>query len=382
MDESGKQSSLAALARIIAGGGTDPREALDLIANRRLEACGLVFISDGRFNRTTYRADCRATVFAIDQSPVDPSSPLYEIADPFSVGPNFSPKSIRVPYFEPEPRDRFFEPGVFTPFGASALLPTRRRLPFPDMQLDGNAVTFAKEDADLVAVRPRLNDPVLAFGEAGEGYVAEMTTSIPADLVSKPEFRKSVEAWIERLVPYGSRDRYSFTMVDIGHAIDMQISIADDRGPIPDIEGLDVVLQLEDGSERNVPMFPVEGSPSTFKGQIRIRDEETHETALILTESGSDALLRPQRVPFLMPSTGSLSKPLASEDLSQGVNMPLLLEIAGAGGGQVGSPFERPLFIEHQIDLRQIPIWPWLLVAGMVFYLPAIAIHRWRPVGG
>ena len=105
MDAEGKQAALQALEGIEAKGGTEPSRALEALAGKRLENCGLIFLSDGGFSEgswVTNRPDCRATVFAIGYaaSPA-PNEPIAILADPIPVGGNFDPANVSILYFDP-----------------------------------------------------------------------------------------------------------------------------------------------------------------------------------------------------------------------------------------------------------------------------------------
>ena len=154
MNDQGKKLAKSKLAAVRAGGGTDPRAALKLIAKRKLRDCGLIFISDGQFAEISYRPECRATVFAIGKTNVPSNSPLWQLADPFPVGPLFNPASIKIPYFEGEPRERFYEPERFKPLDIERF--QEQPLPVPDLYLNGSAVSYLKSESELIAVRPKL----------------------------------------------------------------------------------------------------------------------------------------------------------------------------------------------------------------------------------
>ena len=69
MTPQGKARAMDEIRRMTCNGGTDPQEALQQLAARRLKNCGLLFFSDGGFGQlrqlSQYRPDCRTTVFGI-----------------------------------------------------------------------------------------------------------------------------------------------------------------------------------------------------------------------------------------------------------------------------------------------------------------------------
>jgi hypothetical protein len=383
MDDEGKEIAFAALATISAGGGTNPRSVLAAIADRNLANCGLVFMSDGGFEPITYRPDCRATVFAIGQSSIDPSGSLSAIADPFPVLPGFSPQNIRISYFDPEPRENHFEPGSYIPASMGSYLSPDRRLPVPPLNLEGNAITYVRDGADLIAVRPKLTDPILAYREAEAGYVGVFTTAVSEQWLDDPAGRKAVEAWMTRLLPYIARDRYEFVLSDRGHGIDIQISVSGDTRDIPLVDGLTAVLERKGGKGEAINLRPVDGAPATFSGQMRpLRSSETQTAVLVLTEWGQEALARPQRVPILIPPESQPAVVFAPEDYSYGSNESLLFHIAESSGGRYSPSPESPIFRERVTSQNKILFWPWLILAGTLWYVCAIALYRLAPERG
>jgi len=381
MDEQGKQEAVDKLRQISAGGGTDPNQALALVGNRKMSACGLIFISDGQFGNVGYRPDCHATVFAIGRRSVPKNSPLWKLADPFPVDQTFDPEAITIPYFDPEPRVKFFEPGEFTPLSMERLLPKSQRLPVPPLPLQGAAVSYIKDDAILNGVRPKLTDPILAFGESGAGFVGVFTTEIPELWLNLWEGRKAVEAWVSRVVPYMDRERYDFKLEDQGETIDICISLVAKRGKIPRITQLAAEIRIHDRSSLapvGISLRPDNLSPGTFHGQIRVaREYRTRRGILWLKESGPDALARSQQVPILIPPKGKIRPAPTAEAYSYGQNRPLLQAIAQAGGGVFDPPKGTSFFRGIPASSRGQPLWPLFLAAAVICYLSAIALRRW-----
>ncbi|MCP5101933.1 MAG: VWA domain-containing protein [bacterium] len=380
MDEAGKQAAIDKLEQVSSGGGTNPNRALALVGNRKLSACGLIFISDGEFGHVSYRPDCRATVFAVGRHSVAKSSPLWQLADPFPVPKNFNPESIIIPYFDPEPRLKFFEPGTFTPLSMERLLPKSQRLPIPSLPLEGAAVSSLKKDAILNGVRPKLTDPVLAFGEGGTGYVGVFTSEIPDLWLNRPEGRNAVKEWVARVVAYMERERYDFKMNDRGDVIDLRVSLTAKKGKLPRITQLALDIRFPKEAPVGVALKPDDLSPGTFHGQIRV--ERTHQTrrgVLWLKEWGPDALARPQQVPILIPPKGTVRPAPSAEEYSYGQNRALLRAIAAAGGGVFDPPEGTSLFRGIPAENRGKPLWPLFLAIAAICYLCAIAARRWKP---
>ncbi len=379
MTEQGKEDAISILNEISAGGGTDPNRALALVGNRKLNSCGLIFISDGYFQHLKYRPDCRATVFAIGRSSIPKNSPMWQLADPIPVYIDFDPEAITIPYFEPEPRLKFYQRGLFTPLTMEHHLPKSQRLPVPPIPLQGAAVSTLKPDAILNAVRPRLTDPILAFRKSKAGYVGAFTSQIPPLWLSKKEGKKAIETWLTRIVPYMARERYHFKIEDLGDVLDITIWLVAKKDKVPAVHRLAAQLRLPDQAPTGVSLRPDESSPSTFRGQIRVKRLEHAQPAfLVLSETGPDALDRSQQVPLLIPPLGSVRSAPSAEEFSYGRNHTLLQALTRISGGSYDPPPGTPFFHQRQSKTQLNQLWQYVLALSILCYLAAIAIMRWN----
>ncbi len=378
MDKEGKQEALDLLDQVSAGGGTDPNAALALVRDRKLSACGLIFISDGYFGHVGYRPDCRATVFAIGRKQIPRKSPLWLLADPFPVGYDFDPAAIRIPYFDPEKRLKFFEPGVFNPMSMAGYLPKGQRLPVPSLPLRGSAISYVKEEALLNGVRPRLTDPVLAYGSAGAGQVGVFTSGITGRWLASEEGKKAIAAWVMHVVPYMARDRYVFRLRDNGEVIDLRVALKVKNRMLPDVSGMWANVRVPGRAGVDVPLRTDDVSPGVFTGQVRVeRGHKPLRAVLVLRETGPGALARPQRVPFMIPPRGRVGMTAVSEDFSYGRNRGLLQAIASEGGGWYDPAAGTPFFRDVSASAGARDLWIYLLALGALFYLSSIALSKW-----
>ena len=116
---------------------------------------------------------------------------------------------------------------------------------------------------------------------------------------------------------------------------------------------------------------------AAFCGVAQLPDDgKTHEGFLTITESGTDALGRAQRIPMLFPAASSASSALTQEDYSDGINRPLLQQMASVGGGVFQPALDVTLFHPQLDTPTSRAIWPWLIVSGLFFYLVAITCQR------
>jgi len=303
---------------------------------------------------------------------------MQQLADPIPVGARFDPRAITIPYFEPEKRDKFFEAGTFTPLSMEKYLPKNERLPVPALDLEGAAVSYLKDNAILNAVRPKLTDPVLAYGKGGEGFVGFFAAEVPETWLRSIEGQKALEAWIGRLIPFMERDRYNFKLEDRGDEIDLFISLAAKSGKIPNVKQMTTSIRFSDQETVGIPLRADDTAPAAFYGEIRVkRSQQTRHAVLSIRESGPDALPGAQRIPIFIPPKGSINPPTRSEAYTYGQNRILLKKIAEQGGGIFDPPPGTPFFKEKPKLGQGYPLWPYLAAAAVLCYLAAIALKRW-----
>jgi len=380
MNAGGKKIAIERINSISAGGGTDPTLALKLIADRKMNNCGLVFISDGEFNTVAFRPECRATVFAVGHETIPSNSPLKELADPFAVNRSFSPYNIKIPYFNPEPRKRFFEPGMFTPLRLGRLSKRFSFLKVPPKKLNGAAVTYIKANSQLVAVRPKYTDPVLAYKEFGQGYVGVFTSKLTNEWFNDHKGQKAIKSWISHTISYMARDRYDFRLIDNGDSIHLKISIISKDNNPPDVNRMSASLMLENHQKITVPLISDPDIFNTFEGYIRIeRKQAPQKTTLILKEFGNNIVSRPQQIPLLIPSIGQVEKSLTNEYNSYDMNKALLKAISKCTGGVYQPGYNKVIFQQNQFQSKGKALWPWLIVFGAIFYLASITSTRIDP---
>jgi hypothetical protein len=377
MTEEGKSRASASIRSIEAGGGTDPSECLRSLGARKLPNCGLVFLSDGYFEKlAVQRPDCRTTAFGIGRSWFAPDDPLRDLADPIPVGPNFDPARIKIPYFDKRPEDQYYEPGAYTPLGMSAVMDRGDATETPAIPLNGSASSYAKDDAEVMAVRPKLTDPVLAYRESSAGSAGEFTTTLPPEWVAHEDGRRAIREWIARVLPMSDQRRYVFQLVQSGGELQLEISLTPRSGRLPRVEHLDATLEME-GVASSIAVRPDEAVPDLFRGRFRPPASRKPVSAtLILRESGPDALPRPQRVPILAPSPEETEMPVSRESYTYGLNEALLRRVAEAGGGAYDALEQVGGFAAPAGESRSEPIWPALAAAGCLCYLLAVLLRR------
>jgi Mg-chelatase subunit ChlD len=380
MTAEAKKDAIDMLNQIKAGGGTDPRRALALIGNRMMKDCGIIFISDGEFGLVKYRPDCKVTAFEIGSNRFSRSKALKEFAEPIPVFSDFDPNNIKISFFDPKKREKFWEKETFTPLSMSRHLPKHIRLPIPEIELNGSAVSYLKEGGILIGVRPKLTDPVLAFAQRGDGYVGVFTAELAGNWIAKEAGKKAIEAWLGRLVPFMERDRYIFHLEDFGDSIEISISLAIKEGKLPDVTGMTALIKFPDGEFSGVALRQDESTPGTFHGEIRVeRKAEARPAFLSLKESGLEAVPRAQRIPIIIPPRGHMNASPSAEAYTYGQNRQLLRQISEVSGGMFNPAKGMAYFKEKPVTDEGQPLWPILAVIAAFCYLSAIAMKRWNP---
>jgi Mg-chelatase subunit ChlD len=386
MTPQGKTRAMDEIRRMSCDGGTDPQEALQLLASRRLKNCGLLFFSDGGFGPlrqlSQYRPDCRTTVFGIRSEPFSPSEPMSALADPIHVDSGFDPQRIKIPYFDQHAKTHFFEPGSYTPLSMKHVLPSGFAMEVPDIPLEGSATTSPKDDVVPVAVRPKLTDPVLAYRESRTANVGELTTAFPPTWIGRADGRAAIRQWIEAVLPSVSSRRYTFQLTEQGNDLEIDIALAPEGNRLPQVERIDASVEMPGAPALEVSVRRDEEAPATFRARLTLpqsaRPELPLNATLVLKESGPGALVRPQRISMLVPPRQPLAGRRVAESFSFGLNEPLLRAIATSGSGSYDA-VERMTGDRVFVAGGRIDLWPFAAALGCLGYLAAILARRVDP---
>ena len=383
MTPQGKARATEEIRRMACDGGTDPREALQKLASRRLKNCGLLFFSDGGFGPlqqlSQYRPDCRTTVFGIRPEPFRADEPMSALADPIHVDAGFDPSRIKIPYFDPDAKNHFFEPGSYTALSMKHVLPSGFAMDMPAIPLAGSATTSPKDDVVPMAVRPKLTDPVLAYREAGTANVGELTTTLPAAWLAREDGRAAIRQWIEAVLPAVNNRRYTFQIAQHGAELELEIALAPDGANLPRVDRLEASLDLPGSPGVEIAMRRDDSAPATFRGRMALPALDRSAAAtLVLKESGTDALARPQRIAMLVPPRQELAARRGPESFSFGLNEAVLRDIAAEGSGSYDA-LERIAGDRPAVAGRTIDLWPIAAALGCGFYLAAILARRIDP---
>ena len=399
MTPQGKARAMDEIRRMTCDGGTDPQEALQQLAARRLKNCGLLFFSDGGFGPlkqlSQYRPDCRTTVFGIRAEPFAPNEPMAALADPIHIDAGFDPQRIKIPYFDQDAKNHFFEPGGYTALSMKHVLPSGFAMAVPEIPLEGSATTSPRDDVVPVAVRPKLTDPVLAYRESGTANVGELTTAFPPAWIGRADGRAAIRQWIEAVLPSVSSRRYTFQVTEQDNDLEIDVALAPEGNRLPHVDRIEASVEMPGAPALEVSVRRDEQAPATFRARLTLPpapsavegpalsrvegpSDRAIDATLVLKESGPGALARPQRIPMLVPPRRPLSGRRVAESFSVGLNEPLLRAMAAAGSGSYDAvermSGHRPIVTGGRVDL-----WPLAAALGCVAYLAAILARRVDP---
>lgn len=383
MTPQGKARAMDEIRRMTCDGGTDPQEALQQLAARRLRNCGLLFFSDGGFGQlrqlSQYRPDCRTTVFGIRAEPFSPNEPMSALADPIHIDSGFDPQRIKIPYFDQDAKNHFFEPGGYTPLSMKHVLPSGFAMEVPEIPFEGSATTSAKDDVVPVAVRPKLTDPVLAYRDRGTANVGQLTTAFSAAWIGRADGRAAIRLWIEAVLPSVSSRRYTFQVTEQGNDVEIDVALAPEGNHLPQVDRMEASVEMPGAPALEVSVRRDEEAPATFRARLTLPpSERAIDATLVLKEWGPGALVRPQRIPMLLPPRQQLSGRRVAESFSFGLNEALLRAMAKAGSGSYDE-VERMSGDRSIVAGGRIDLWPLAAALGCVAYLAAILARRVDP---
>ncbi len=372
MDQSAKRKALQKLSSIVTGGGTNPERALALLNGRTMDECGLIFISDGDFGAISARPDCAATAFAIGKSPGTMSN-ISAIADPVYVNGGFNPARIKLPYFEPESRNKHFEPGPYTP--ASIQFRSHLAGTVPSLELEGTAISYLRTGAELVAIRPKFRDPVLSYIQRGNGYVGTFTTALPRHWLSAPAGRQAIKKWVDEILPFSLQKRYKIKVTDLGNKLKFTMGVFQgDR--VARLNNIQMLIKLKNQPALAVAFSAHPDEPGRFIGDLNLNEVTAPGAGMMyISETGKDALPRQQRIPINLVTTKTVRQS-QTEDQSSGTNFSLLQKLAFDTGGEVIQQLNQDLIQFKPQRTKEQPLWFLFGALSMLFYLAAISVTR------
>ena len=304
---------------------------------------------------------------------------MSALADPIHVDAGFDPQRIKIPYFDQDAKNRFFEAGRYSALSMKHVLPSGLAMDIPDIPLEGSATTSPKDDVVPVAVRPKLADPVLAYRESGTANVGQLTTAIPPAWVGRADGRAAIRQWIEAVLPSVSSRRYTFQLAEQGADLEIDIALAPEGDRLPEVERIDASVEMPAGPPLEVSVRRDEQAPATFRARLTLPPTDRPIGAtLVLRESGAAALVRPQRIPILLPPRQPVAGRRVAESFSFGLHEPLLRAIASAGGGSFDA-VERMSGDRTLVAGGRIDLWPFAAALGCLGYLVAILGRRVDP---
>ncbi|GAB5387877.1 MAG: hypothetical protein Alpg2KO_08450 [Alphaproteobacteria bacterium] len=383
MDARGKEIARAEIGAMRAAGGTSPNTAFAAFSPRG--ECGLFFISDGVFSDELRQPGCHTTVFNITANgSVNPR--LQVLGEVHNVAASFDPSRIRLGFFDPDQRKKFWEEGDYLP---DWIVPEEKLQPPRPLTMNGNAIVYGLKRTERHAVRPWPTDPVLTSNPAGRGQMMVYAGGLTSNWLSR-DGAIALNAWLDRLTAWSERERYLFRVQSTPGRLHLSMALTAKGGQVPQVSSLEGEVLLKDGSSLPVDLRPDATEPGSFVATILPpRLTEPVEATLVLKEIGPDALPVAQRIPIVLapPVPGAADASIgqggqadqsapATAAWQPGLNAELLSGIAAASGG-LYNPGPETLTAALSPD-RGAGEALWRLFASLaaLFYLAAIALFR------
>ena len=165
-------------------------------------------------------------------------------------------------------------------------------------------------------------------------------------------------------------------LTEQGHDVEIDIALAPEGDRLPQVDRMEASVEIPGAPALEVSVRRDDEAPATFRARLTLpSSDRAFDATLVLKESGAGALVRPQRIPVLLPPRQPLSGRRVAESFSFGLNEPLLRAMAQAGSGSYDAverlSGDRPLVAGGRIDL-----WPFAAALGCIAYLAAILARR------
>ncbi|HXV43679.1 MAG TPA: VWA domain-containing protein, partial [Anaerolineae bacterium] len=298
-----------------------------------------------------------------------------------------------------------FQPAVFAPHpilrGLFAAPPTGEAAPADELpDLRGYLAQTPKPRAE-VALQVGPGDPLLSVWGYGLGRVAAWTSDVgdewAAAWLSWPEANRFWGQVVGYTLPAPGLGLLQLqTNVEVGGVVVLTADGLTATGQTVDLARTEATLTTPGG--REIPLTLRQIEPGRYQQQLRLPNPGAYQ--LSVTQARTDAPEETSTSGFVVPYPAEYGLPL------EGTGEPLLQQIAEATGGQtfsLGESFqvascrsqtadceesasqenqESESIIENlQSKIRnlksEIELWPWLMLAALIFWPLEIAWRRW-----
>lgn len=370
MNQPGKELARQKVREIKIGGGTHPQKTLDTISQLGVTDGAFVLIGDGIMT-TDYAHEVQTRVgsrvetvaYATGFHQIQGDNAMFHFDNHQAIPNMRSLPGVEFTPVEPRKREKFFERKSFLPGlrlrddvdRARGWLPRKATLP-------GHAVSTlsGRPGTRMIGLHPDHSDPILVFGNAGRGRVGVFAAGIPESWyenipprpvkkqgeTSNPKEQKSksvatpsqkaVSAWLEEVSAFIAKDRYWMDVSLDRERIGMRLVAFKDEDTAARLSGAKITVPIDGQNSESFELRPDDRGVlcGSLSFQTPLSSRDVH---LVIEEDGSrgEALTRPQRIPVRLPPEESESATGSEEDWTQGVNRPLLLQIAAAGNGRM-----------------------------------------------
>ena len=392
MTEAGKREQIARqISALKPSGGTDLyvglKAAVDHLARIRAHKKHIIALSDGL---TPVRRFEELLTAAVDDRITVSTVALGEQADQYLMRDMAAWGGGRY-YFTDDP---LRIPRIFTPettLVARGLVEERRFTPRLRRQheildgidmakmppLYGFAVTSPKPGAEVLLTAPG-DEPVLAVRQYGLGrtiaFTSDLTTAWAKDWVKWEEFPRLVTQVVRWAARRGDAGNLEVELRPRGESAEVIADLFDREGRFLNQFALQVKITYPDQTLRTVAL--AQEAPGRYRGEFPLARSGEYLLTVLGQRDGEQA----------GPKSVGLTVPYAAEYRYGPPNDALLTELTARTGGQFlrGEAVQSDLLAllnEEKGEVVRKPIWAYLIVAGILFFLIDIALRQlgWMP---
>ncbi|WP_177220435.1 vWA domain-containing protein [Poseidonocella sedimentorum] len=336
---------------LAASGGTAPDSALAEAARMRSNYCAYFFISDGGFDPPGTHPQCFTTAISTEGQHFPGGVAAWGQEVLLSSGSGLG--SLKLTYFEPEPRIIYYRSEVFEP------VPTSDVALFAGSPVAGLAATYPRADAEVLAIHEAPPpDPLLALRHDAER--PEVATAVFLGPMPPNVRGEDVAALLTRLVGWKSPRRFDIRIGQTGGRLNFTVSALEaDALASPFLSG---VLALESGRRLGLG-FVSRGAPGEFFASIPMPDLVGPMKAVLeLSEQGQDT----QFIPVTLLNS-DLTTSMGRERLDFGIQLEAMRELSSGTGGQELSVEPIKISVADAPDSK-IPLHPWLIAIAIALF--------------
>lgn len=349
------------------GGGTNVAAAVAAAAALTGNYCYLFFIGDGDAYNQKIRQQPICSITTIGVAGI--VLPNFDVPDgqEITLAPGQRMGKIEFEVFKPVPRDFFWREGGF-----QLRQPQVDADYGPRMAVDGNALSYVREESEIVAIRLETPpDPMLVFSpaELRPLAVGVFMGPIPAQWARAPGGPAAVEDILTRLVAWKDPDRFDIALALDGDRLTTTITALGDAPPPATMAG---TIRLPDGTAVGLGLErgTVAGQ---FVGRSRLPGIRQAQRGVFLLDNADRGR---ETIPIQIPATTTAAPKTdkLSEIMSFGTDHGVLEQIRLLTGG-LDLSRGTPRIGQQGATPPARAVWPWLIALGAMLFAASL-YHR------